>query len=403
MPWELPEGWALASVQEVFQINPKNKAEDNSNAGFVPMASISDGFCDLFTYEIRPWGIIKSGFTHFADNDVAVAKISPCLENRKSFIAKGLPNGIGAGTTELFVFRSTHIEPEYSLLFFKSAYFVSSCVGTFNGVVGQQRASRNVIEELTFPIPPRSEQLRIIQKVKSIFDDIDAIEQGQNVVEDSVAKCKEKILELAIHGQLVSQDPSDEPASDLLQRINPAFKPSHNLHYEERPLGWQVVKLKEIIYLHSGRDLATALCNAEHRGIPYVVGASCIEGHGISVFRWTEYPEVIAKRDDVLLSCKGTVGEVLLNALGDVHIARQFMAIRSKASQLILPEYLELIIKASIEKLKSAARGIIPGISREDILELTVGIPPLAEQKRILLKINEMEDSLSRISQSISD
>ena len=157
------------------------------------------------------------------------------------------------------------------------------------------------------------------------------------------------------------------------------------------------------ISLFSGRDLEVTLCNTEHRGIPYLVGASCIEGHGISVYRWTEYPEVIAKRDDILLSCKGTVGEVLLNALGDVHIARQFMAIRSKASQLILPEYIELIIKASIEKLKSAARGIIPGISREDILELTVGIPPLAEQKRILLKIVDLEDSLSQVSKSISD
>lgn len=168
-------------------------------------------------------------------------------------------------------------------------------------------------------------------------------------------------------------------------------------------MAWHVVTLKEVISLKSGRDLEVALCNSEHRGIPYLVGASCIEGHGLSVYRWTEYPEVIAKLDDVLLSCKGTIGIVLLNTSGDVHIARQFMAIRSKASQLILPEYIELIIKASIEKLKSAARGIIPGISREDILEMTAGIPPLAEQKRILLKIKEMEESLTQLSHNISD
>ena len=178
---------------------------------------------------------------------------------------------------------------------------------------------------------------------------------------------------------------------------------SDNLHYEGYPWGWQDVTLKEVISLYSGRDLEASSCNTERRGIPYLVGASCIEGNAISVYRWTEYPEVVAKRDDILLSCKGTVGEVLLNALGNVHIARQFMAIRSKASQLILPGYIELIIKASIEKLKRAARGIIPGISREDILELTVGIPPLAEQKRILLKITELEDSLSQISKSISE
>jgi type I restriction enzyme S subunit len=95
------------------------------------------------------------------------------------------------------------------------------------------------------------------------------------------------------------------------------------------------------------------------------------------------------------------VGEVILNQLGDVHIARQFMSIRSKSPQLILPKYIELIIKASIEKLRSTARGIIPGISREDILEMTVAIPPLAEQKRILTRISELESSLSFISLSI--
>ena len=402
-PWALPEGWAVASVQEVFQINPKNISNENADAGFVPMASITDGFSDCFTHEIRPWKTIKNGFTHFADNDVAVAKISPCLENRKSFVVKKLPNGIGAGTTELFVFRSSQIIPEYTLLFFKSDYFISSCVGTFNGVVGQQRASRNVIEVLVFPIPPKSEQYRIVQKVRTLFDVIDVIDNGKGALEESLARCKAKILELAIHGKLVPQDSSDEPAIELLRRINPHFVPSYNLHYEGYPWGWQDVTLKEVISLYSGRDLEASSCNTERRGIPYLVGASCIEGNAISVYRWTEYPEVVAKRDDILLSCKGTVGEVLLNALGNVHIARQFMAIRSKASQLILPGYIELIIKASIEKLKRAARGIIPGISREDILELTVGIPPLAEQKRILLKITELEDSLSQISKSISE
>ena len=254
-PWELPEGWAIASVQEVFQINPKNSSNEDADAGFVPMANISDGFSDCFTFEIRPWKTIKSGFTHFADNDVAVAKISPCLENRKSFVAKELPNGIGAGTTELFVFRSSQIVPEYTLLFFKSDYFISSCVGTFNGVVGQQRASRNVIEELVFPIPPKSEQYRIVQKVRTLFDDIDVIDNGKNAVEESVAMCKAKILELAIHGKLVPQDASEEPAIELLKRINPNYTPSHNLHYgESLPTGW-VCASYGILNQHRNRSI----------------------------------------------------------------------------------------------------------------------------------------------------
>lgn len=110
----------LIKTKDAFEINPKNKAQDDTISGFVPMASIMDGFNNSFTFENRNWGQIKSGFTHFADGDVAVAKISPCLENRKSMILNGLPNGIGAGTTELLVFRSKLLLPEFSLMFFKS-------------------------------------------------------------------------------------------------------------------------------------------------------------------------------------------------------------------------------------------------------------------------------------------
>lgn len=155
--------------------------------------------------------------------------------------------------------------------------------------------------------------------------------------------------------------------------------------------------MKSIINLLSGRDLDNSRCNAEGYGVPYLVGASCIDNGHINIYRWTETPEVISKKGDVLLSCKGTVGEVVLNTLGNLHIARQFMAIRSKAPQYILPEYLGIIIKASIDTLKKAARGIIPGISRENILELTVLIPPFEEQQRILSRIAELNHSVSQI------
>ena len=396
-PWELPEGWVLSNVLEVFQINPKNHEDDSTEAGFVPMANISDGFEDKYSYEVKPWKSIKSGFTHFRNGDIAVAKISPCLENRKSFVVRGLPQEVGAGTTELFIFRSGQIIPEYGLLFFKSEFFISNCVGTFNGVVGQQRVARNIIEEMPFPIPPIAEQAKIIQSVNSIFSMISEVENNQSALKSSVEKSKALILDLAIHGKLVPQDPSEEPAIELLKRINPAFQPSHNLHYLDCPSGWAVTQMKSIIELLSGRDLDNSRCNSEGYGVPYLVGASCIDKGRINTYRWTETPEVISKEGDVLLSCKGTVGEVVLNTMGNLHIARQFMAIRSKAPQYILPDYLGIIIKASIETLKKAARGIIPGISREDILGLTVMIPPSEEQQRILSRIAEFNQSVSLI------
>ena len=247
VPFEVPEGWALSTVIDVFQINPKNHEDDATEAGFVPMTNISDGFEDRFSFELKPWKSIKTGFTHFRNGDIAVAKISPCLENRKSFVVRGLPQEIGAGTTELFIFRSGQIIPEYGLLFFKSEFFISNCVGTFNGVVGQQRVARNTIEEMPFPIPPIGEQKRIIQRVGSIFRMVSEVENSQTALKDSIEKSKARILDMAIHGKLVPQDPSEEPAIALLKRINPGFQPSHNLHYEEcLPSGWVYATLGEI-------------------------------------------------------------------------------------------------------------------------------------------------------------
>ena len=171
----IPSRWQLCSVKDVFQINPKTNASDNLDAAFVPMSSIEDQYNNKFEFESRKWGEIKRGYTHFQDGDIAVAKISPCLENRKSVVLKDLPNGIGAGTTELNVFRSEIVNPIYGLIFFKSNYFISKCVGTFNGVVGQQRVATKLIEDIDFPLPPLAEQERIVAKIEEIFKALDAL------------------------------------------------------------------------------------------------------------------------------------------------------------------------------------------------------------------------------------
>ena len=172
---QLPGGWCYSTIKEVFIINPRNKVDDDVEVGFVPMANITDGYNNTFKYEKKRWGKIKTGFTHFADGDIAVAKISPCLENRKSVVLKGLPNGIGAGTTELHVFRSQFMDIQYGLYFFKSDYFISQCVGSFNGVVGQQRVSKNIIEDIIIAIPPINEQKRIVYTISKIFAQLDII------------------------------------------------------------------------------------------------------------------------------------------------------------------------------------------------------------------------------------
>lgn len=174
----LPHGWCSVFVKDVFCINPKNKADDNIEAGFVPMINIADGYSHSFKYERKLWKSIKSGFTYFANGDIAVAKISPCLENRKSVILKDLPNGIGAGTTELHVFRPLCVDPLFGLYFFKSDYFIEQCISSFNGVVGQQRVGKSIIENINFLLPSLAEQLRIVNKIEHLFVILDKIAEG---------------------------------------------------------------------------------------------------------------------------------------------------------------------------------------------------------------------------------
>ena len=385
VPFEVPEGWALSTINDLFTINPKNIADDSTVAAFVPMASISDGFSDSFKYEERCWRDVKSGFTHFADGDVAVAKISPCLENRKSFVAKALPNGIGAGTTELFVFRSRHILPDYTLLFFKSDCFISACVGTFNGVVGQQRAARNVIEEIMFPIPPIPEQSRIVEKVEELFGEIDEIERGRLFVKANIKAAKSRILDLAIHGKLVSQDPSDEPAIELLKRINPDFKPSDNLHYGSvLPIGWELCRLEDILEYEQPQAYIVKSTDYSDQYVTPVLtpGRSFVLGYtNESEGVYNALPVIIfddftteSKYVDFPFKVKSSAMKIL-RAKGEIDI-----------------RYIAFFMSITRLAGNTHKRYWISEYSK-----LPIPLPPIEEQHRIVRKIEELGKNLSDI------
>ena len=166
IPFDIPESWTWARVKDIFIINPKNTASDDTQAAFIPMEKISATYDSAFTYDIVKWGTIKKNFTHIADGDVAFAKITPCFQNRKSAIFEGLPNGIGAATTELKVLRQygDTINRWYLLYFLESPYFIDEA--KFKGTANQQRIISGYLENKLFPLPPKAEQDRIAYAVK---------------------------------------------------------------------------------------------------------------------------------------------------------------------------------------------------------------------------------------------
>ena len=239
---------------------------------------------------------------------------------------------------------------------------------------------------------------------------------------------KNSILLMAVQGKLVPQDPNDEPASVLLERIhaekerlikekkikcekNPSviFKGADNTPYEkigdevrsltdkvpfDIPDSWEWVRLGTVIELESGQDLTPDKYNDCGKGIPYITGASNIENGNVLINRWTEYGRAFAYCGDVLLTCKGTVGTMAVLQEPQVHIARQIMAIRP-ISELYVP-YIQLVLETLVEDLKAAAKSMIPGIAREDVLQSLFPVPPVSEQKRIVHKVSELSPCLEQ-------
>ena len=172
IPFCIPRTWQWVRISDVFLLNPKNEADDEDFAAFIPMEKIDAGYKSSYSFDTVKWRNIKKGFTHFANGDVAFAKITPCFQNRKSAIFNNLPNGIGAGTTELKVLRpyENTIDRWYLLYFLESPYFIDEA--TFKGTANQQRIIVGYLEKRLFPLPPLKEQQRIVAQIEKLFEQL---------------------------------------------------------------------------------------------------------------------------------------------------------------------------------------------------------------------------------------
>ena len=223
IPFEIPQGWEWSRVSSVFLINPKVSAKDDDIAAFIPMEAISAGYGSEFRFYEKQWKEIKSGYTAFEDNDIAFAKITPCFQNRKSVIFNGLPNGIGAGTTELKILRTygETINRYYALYFLESPYFIDEA--TFKGTANQQRIIVGYLENKLFPLPPLAEQNRIVDKIGILMPIIDKYSESQETLDkinvEMGANLKKSILQEAIQGNLAPQIEAEGTAQELLELI----------------------------------------------------------------------------------------------------------------------------------------------------------------------------------------
>ena len=195
-----------------------------------------------------------------------------------------------------------------------------------------------------------------------------------------------------LHVQVIVKQPSSD--NTPYEKIGDEVRPLADEVPFDIPDSWEWVRLGTVIELQSGQDMTPDKYNDCGKGIPYITGASNIENGIVLINRWTEYGRAFAYCGDILLTCKGTVGTMAVLQEPQVHIARQIMAIRP-ISELYVP-YIQLVLDTLVENLKAAAKSMIPGIAREDVLQSLFPVPPVSEQKRIVQKVSDLSPCLEQ-------
>ena len=387
-------------MSDLFLLNPKSEVADDVEVGFVPMACVEDGFSGNHSFETRKWKDIKKGYCHFQNGDIGVAKISPCFENLKSCILHSLPNGVGTGTTELVILRSFGVYAPFYLYLFKSSWYISQGTKYFKGVVGQQRVNKDIFTELEVPLPPLAEQKRIVAAIEHWFSLIDVIECNKSDLQATIKQTKSKILDLAIHGKLVPQDPTDEPASELLKRINPKAKIAcDNAHYRNLPKGWCLVKGKNLFEpMKSTRPCGTnfkyididSIDNKKQR-INKIKELKSEDAPG----RASRYTE----KDDIVFSMVRPYLKNIAKVTDDDCIASTGFYV-CRTSRLMLPDFCYYLMLSDyvVNGLNQFMKGDnSPSINKSNIENWIYPLPPYKEQQRIVNAINKAFTTLNTI------
>ncbi len=183
----LPNGWSRCKLADIVSVNPKKiDADPNLKSGFIPMANAPISFQGELEIEEKFWGEIEKSYTNFQDSDVIFAKVTPCFENGKAAVVRGLPNGIGAGSSEFYVLRvhAPLVSERYVFGLIKSQDFMQKGAMSMTGAVGLRRVPRTFVENYLVPLPPLAEQKIIADKLDSLLAQVEATKARLDRVPD---------------------------------------------------------------------------------------------------------------------------------------------------------------------------------------------------------------------------
>lgn len=409
IPFEIPENWCWVrwgDLSQSIQYGYNAPAQASGRIKMVRISDIQDGkvlwdtvpYCEIREEEVPTYLLQK--------NDILFARTGGTVG--KSFLVKDVPEeSIYAG----YLIRTRYSSllcPEYMKYFMESQLYWNQLR---NGTIAtaQPNCNGKTLSNMILPLPPLSEQKRIVAKIEELLPYMDRYEQAWSRLEGFNKRfpvdMQKSILQMAIQGKLVEQRPEEGTGEELYQQIQaekqklikegkikkekPLPEISENEIPFEIPENWKWVRFGNCITLFSGTDFKPEEYNDQRKGIPYITGASSLTDTGVILNRWTETPRVFANLGDVLLVCKGSgYGKTVICDIKEAHIARQIMAV--KKNSFLNMNFVRYFLNANFDLIKSKGQGVIPGIDRGSILQLPFPLPPLAEQKRIVAKLEEI-------------
>ena len=420
VPFEVPEGWAWTTLEEICLFlsrgkSPKYSDTDKTYPVFAQKCNLKEGGISLEQARfLDPSTICKwSEEYKLKTGDVLVNSTGTGTVGRTRLFHEGCLKNYPfvVPDSHVSVIRTTsEVKSEFVFAYISSQLIQQYLEDNLAGSTNQKELYIGVLSDLSFPLPPLAEQHRIVDEIEKWFSLIDIIENGKSDLQATIKQTKSKILDLAIHGKLVPQDPNDEPAIELLKRINPDFTPCDNGHYPqlpfEAPQNWSWTTLGKIGKWQSGSTPNRLNKDYYNGNIPWLKTGDLNNGY------ITHIPESITEKALNETSLK-------LNPTGSVLIA-MYGATIGKIGILTFPattnqaccacevfngidkEFLFLFLVSHREEfIKMGGGGAQPNISKEKIINTYIPLPPFAEQKRIVNTVNVLFTKLDDIMESL--
>ena len=408
VPFEIPNSWVWTTIEEICSKIGSGSTPRGSNysANGIPFFRSQNVYNDRLVYDdikyISEEVHQKMKGTEVLANDLLLnitgGSLGRCAVVPADF-------NCGNVSQHVCIMRSVLVEPEYFHALVLSSYFAKSMKITGSGREGLPKYS---LEQMAFPLPPLSEQQRIVMEIEKLFALIDQIEHSKVNLQTIIKQTKSKILDLAIHGKLVPQDPNDEPAIELLKRINPDFTPCDNGHSRKLPQGWYSVTANDVCSIIGGVSYNKA--DIQDTGIRVLRGGNIQNGKVIDCFddvfislSYQNNDNQVQRGDIIVVASTGSQTLIGKTGFADRDIPKTqigaFLRI-VRPKQKALSPYIRLIFQTDAYKdyIRNVAKGSnINNVKNAHLQNFQICLPPLEEQQRIVQKIEELFSSLDDI------